>query len=153
MRAQSIHSPRRNRVKRRLATEEFVSVPVPRELVPAVYALVARGRDPGTDEDGHRVPWTTADLIWLRQLLAEQPIALDLLEVTASLDGEPVTFRDFCKATYSSPAEARGELARLTATVRKYFHRVNSPLEAHWEDGGTSYRMRPDIAVLWRELP
>lgn len=127
-------------------------MPVPRRLLPAVYALLARGGDPRTVEDGHIRPWTLEDLRWLRQLL-EQRIVLNLLDVAAELDGDPVTFPGFCAAACVSGAEARGELARLRATVRKYFHRDNSPLEAHWEDGGTSYRMRPDIAALWRELP
>lgn len=137
--------------------DEIVHFPVPREYLTDVIRLLARlAESPRASrrmprDNGDR-PWTKDDLKWLRQLLANLPIALQLLDFTASLEGDPLTFAELCEATGETRATARGELAKLTSIVKKYFHRDQWPAEAHWEGDRLCYRMRPATAVLWNEL-
>jgi hypothetical protein len=101
--------------------------------------------------DNRDRPWTKEELKWLRKLLAELPIALQLLDFTAGLDGDPLTFAELCHAMAEPSANVRGELARLTAIVRNSFDRDQWPAEARWEKGERRYRMKPTTAVLWNE--
>jgi hypothetical protein len=142
----------------RTATNDdaIVLVPVPRRFLPDIVKVLARleespRRSQRIPRDNHDRPWTKDDLKWLRQLLEDLPIALQLLDFTAGLQGGPVTFTELCEVTYEPRAKARGELARLTSIVRKYFDRDQWPAEAHWEKGGLCYRMHPSTASLWNE--
>lgn len=137
--------------------EEIVQFPVPRRYLAEVIELLARlqhsdRRSRGSPRDNRERPWTKEELKWLRQLLAERPTALELLDITAALAGDSLTFAELCQSTGARPRKARGELASLTSIVRKHFDRDQWPAEAHWERDGFCYRMRPDTAVLWQEV-
>jgi hypothetical protein len=137
--------------------DDIVQFPVPRRYLPQVIKLLARLEEsPSASRrirrDNRDPLWTKDELKWLRQLLATRQTALDLLDFTASLDGEPLTFAELCEATGESRAAARGELASLTSIVRKYFHRSQWPADAQWESEGFCYRMNPLTAVLWNEV-
>jgi hypothetical protein len=131
--------------------DEIVQFPVPRRRLRDVIRLLARLSDSTPSKDNLTRPWTKDELKWLRQLLENRPIALELLDTTAYLDGNPLTFAELCAATGVTPARARGELASLTSIVSEYFDREQWPVDAHWESGGFCYRMNPATAKLWDE--
>lgn len=132
--------------------DAIVLVPVPRRHLIGVYKYLARLADSReAPRDNSVRPWTSDELRWLRQLLTNRPVALALLDLTADLDGEPLTFAELCEVTGETRQKARGELASLTSVVRKAFHRDQSPMDVHWESEGLCYRMRPEIAVLWSD--
>jgi hypothetical protein len=137
--------------------DEIVDLPVPRRFLPDIIEVLARleqsrRRSRRMPRDNHDRPWTKDELKWLRQLLENLPIALQLLDFTAGLEGGPLTFAELCEAMDETPAKARGELASLTSLVRKYFHRDQWPAGAQWERDGLCYRMHPSVASLWNEV-
>lgn len=135
---------------------EIVQFPVPRRYLSDVIKLLARleespRRVRSRPRDNRDRPWTTDELKWLQQLLRDLPTALQLLDFTAGLEGMPLTFAELCEATGETRPKARGELARLTSIVRKYFGRDQWPADAEWESEGICYRMNPTTAALWNE--
>lgn len=154
----SSNSPGQDKGRWRLSTlvaddGEIVQFPVPRRYLPDVVRLLARLMDPGGPRGDDRTrPWTIDEFRKLRPMLASRPTALTLLDITANLEDESLTFAELCETAAESRGKARGELASLTTIVRKQFNHEQWPVDAQWEEGRLSYRMAPDIAKLWRAV-
>jgi hypothetical protein len=133
--------------------DEIVLQPVPRRYLAAVVHALADAMNesssvPASGDDANR-PWTTEELKRLKQALSTRPIALALLDLTASLAGGPLTFPELCARTSAIPAKARGELASLSIVAKKHFNHAHWPLTYRWENGAWRYRMSAEMAALW----
>jgi hypothetical protein len=144
------------------SSEEFVQVAVPRSLYPRVLRILAdamaeQAHVPQPDltnqnsagkRDG---PWTAEEVRRLRPLIAKNPTAFTLMEMTCANPGVRVSFKDVKVQAGRKHGDARADLASLSRITS---HRLNRD---HWTvhvekgpDGSIVYDASPEVAAAWK---
>lgn len=136
--------------------DDIVLQPVPRRYLSVVVQALAEamnqnGAISASVDDPNRL-WTEEELRRLKHALGTRPIALALLNLTASRTGGPLTFPELCTLTDATPSKARGALASLSIIVKKDFNHAHWPLTYRWEDGVWRYRMSAEMAAVWKKV-
>lgn len=153
---------------------EYVMVPVPIELVGAVYQfLSARMANngspplrPGDSKEpvsvpgevvkhGNRagavIPWTERDIRRLKHSI-DTPTPRVMFDIVSQPDNSgPVAFPDLIARAGRSRREAMSDLAGFTQLVRHEFGRDNLPYTKGWNGKAIVYMVAsPEIAQWWR---
>ena len=87
------------------------------------FTVVPRPRLPPPSTDYPTLPWTVADYVRLQELTAN-PTVFALLELCSSHPGEPVPLSDVVAVTGRPREVLRGDLAAVTAMVKRRFDRA-----------------------------
>ena len=138
--------------------EEFISVPVPKRVYPAVARIIADAlAETSGAREGRIRGWTASEIAILKGDLKNKT-AITLLDMTARRAGQWVTFEELCTEAGRKKREAMGDLAGFTQHIKLRLKKVGStskdvwPLDTEWNaKGSPRYRMPVEIAQWWKE--
>ncbi|MFJ8435070.1 hypothetical protein ACIQ9P_27600 [Kitasatospora sp. NPDC094019] len=155
---------------------EYVSVPVPAHLVPAVYAFIAERsgviagqsagaaavdpvlRLPQGEQQRRRDEWTVEDL---RTLISDRrdsvQVVVAILDILAERPGTRVGYGDLAEALKLDRTRLRGALSGFTRVLKAHYEREFWPMwwtEVPAGEGRGSefvYYVSDVVAKRWRE--
>ncbi|MFD8697726.1 hypothetical protein [Kitasatospora purpeofusca] len=155
---------------------EYVSVPVPAHLVPAVYAFIAERsgigagaaaastaadlaiRSPQGEQQRRRDEWTVEDL---RTLISDRrdsvQVVVAILDILAEQPGTRVGYGDLAGALKLDRTRLRGALSGFTRVLKAHYEREFWPMwwtEVPAGEGRGSefvYYVSDVVARRWRE--
>ena len=148
--------------------EDVVMVPVPKQHLGAVYAVLSRAMagETGTDADAVTVrgdgaeamtyrgegQWTRAKIVRLEAEVSH-PGTRTLLTMAAERAPRQVGFSEAAQRAHLEDKQLRGELGALTKIVKRIFNGERSwPVSVRYGDQGEAcYSMDPEIASWWLE--
>lgn len=161
------------------SNEEIVMVPVPRSLLPDVYAVLARGtrvrrysemsvEEPATLFES-RAPYarsstpgrsdsrrfSAGELGLLKRHLDPDGGARKLLDLCASRPGQMIRFDEVARETNFDPSLLKGQIGGLTKLLKKLFHDPAWPIHYTWGAQGlqqASYEMSDETAQMWLSI-
>ena len=144
-----------------MSNQELVPVMVPKQLLSAVYKLLASGMEGPTEPNvpsGATLPngevnWTEpANSKRLRYSL--HLVSRTMFELTSAQPGKPVFFGQLMEKTGCTNVQARAHLSSLTKVIKRDFKVPTGkwPVEAQWdyEKKEMSYTMDEETAKAWK---
>ncbi|GAA3062984.1 hypothetical protein [Actinokineospora globicatena] len=102
---------------------------------------------------GRQGTWTKGEVAALWEKSNHLPGVRSLFDITASRDGERVTFTELLAHSGLDGKQQGNEHARLSRVAADLFGAKRWPIE-NWQgaSGEMIYRMRTEIAIWWREI-
>jgi hypothetical protein len=137
--------------------DELALVPVPRKLLPDVYALLsARMTAAEAEPRGHisevegQGPWEEPMVRRLQSQLRLKGL-LAVLDACARAPGTDVAMLDVASAIDMPPKQLAAQMGSLSKLTKKLFDgRITWPVSVRYQDGGQAiYSMNKTVAGWW----